>query len=147
MYADRITGSMQRAIDETGRRRELQRAFNLKHGIQPRSVLKSVDEVRLSTRVADAREQEPRKVREEGREPYDSANLEQAIKRIEEEMRAAAAELDFENAARLRDHLFELKAGNRKGPGIAAGEDVSESGSGDSRSYGKRGGKYSRRPR
>ena len=67
-YADRVTGSMQRAIDETTRRRALQEAYNTDHGITPRGVVKSVDQVRFSTRVADARA--PREERERvGRPP------------------------------------------------------------------------------
>ncbi len=111
LYADRITGSMQRAIEETNRRRELQRAHNARHGIKPRSVLKSVDEVRYSTRVADARaEKDPLKVGEKQAAYVTGETLEETIARVEEEMRQAAADLDFESAARLRDQLFEYKA-------------------------------------
>jgi excinuclease ABC subunit B len=110
-YADRITGSMQRAIDETSRRREIQREHNTIHGIRPQSVTKSVDQVRFITRVADARvEREQRVAEREG--PAYGAGLDLAarIEGIEKEMRDAAAALDFESAARLRDELFELKA-------------------------------------
>jgi excinuclease ABC subunit B len=113
-YADRMTDSMRRCIDETSRRREIQVAYNLEHGITPRSVLKSVDEVRFITRVADARlEKEERdrmrKVAEVGAN-YNPAQLDEMIKQLEEEMRSAAEELDFEAAARLRDEVFDLKA-------------------------------------
>ena len=60
LYADRLTGSMQRALDEMSRRRSLQRAHNAEHGITPRSIVKSVGEVRFATRVADARSEERR---------------------------------------------------------------------------------------
>ena len=59
LYADRMTGSMQRAIDEMSRRREIQRAHNIEHNITPMSIVKSLDEVRLSTHVADARTERP----------------------------------------------------------------------------------------
>jgi excinuclease ABC subunit B len=110
-YADRITGSMQRAIDETGRRRETQRAYNLKHSIVPASVMKSIDEVRFSTRVADARmpAEERRKVAETPGK-YDPKQIEKMVAELEKEMRSAAKNLDFETAARLRDELFDLKA-------------------------------------
>jgi excinuclease ABC subunit B len=111
LYADRITGSMQRAIGETNRRRELQRAHNERHGIKPRSVLKSVADIRYSTRVADARvEKEVSTVSEEPSPYVTGESIEETIERMEQEMRKAAAELDFENAARLRDQLFEFKA-------------------------------------
>ncbi len=60
LYADRITGSMQRALDEMDRRREIQQRYNMEHGITPRSIIKSMDEVRLSTHVADARTERSR---------------------------------------------------------------------------------------
>ncbi|HVT37745.1 MAG TPA: excinuclease ABC subunit UvrB [Gemmatimonadaceae bacterium] len=120
-YADRITGSMQRAIDETNRRRVTQRAYNQQHGITPRSVVKSVDEVRFITRVADARDE--REAREDDRTSrrhekkvaeaaahYGTSDLPGLIARLEEEMRDAAKKLDFETAARLRDELFDVRA-------------------------------------
>ena len=59
LYADRITGSMQRALDEMDRRRAIQRAHNEEHGITPVSIVKSMEQVRLSTHVADARTERP----------------------------------------------------------------------------------------
>src|SRR5204863_279058 len=59
LYADRVTGSMQRALDEMSRRREVQVAYNERHGITPRSIVKSVDQVRFATRVADAKTAKP----------------------------------------------------------------------------------------
>ena len=117
-YADRITGSMQRCLDETSRRREVQRAHNLKHGITPRSVIKSIDQVRFITRVADARqervEREADRARSRVAEPTstyrDGLDLPAFIAELEREMKEAAAALDFEAAARLRDQLFEVKA-------------------------------------
>ncbi|HEX6314333.1 MAG TPA: helicase-related protein, partial [Gemmatimonadaceae bacterium] len=113
-YADRITDSMKRCLEETSRRRELQTAHNKERGITPRSVSKSVDEVRFITRVADARleKEERERLRKvaESTSSYNPAQLDEMIKQLEEEMRAAAADLDFEAAARLRDEVFELKA-------------------------------------
>ena len=113
-YADRITDSMKRCMEETGRRREIQVAHNEAHGITPRSVLKSVDEVRFITRVADARMEKEerdrlRKVAERDT-TYNPEQIDEMIKQYEAEMRTAADELDFETAARLRDAVFDLKA-------------------------------------
>jgi excinuclease ABC subunit B len=106
---------MKRCIEVTSRRREIQVAYNKEHGITPRSVSKSVDEVRFITRVADARlEKEERdrmrKVAEREPTAYNPEQLGEMIKQLEEEMRSAATELDFETAARLRDEVFDLKA-------------------------------------
>ncbi len=120
-YADRITGSMQRCLDETSRRRAVQEAFNKEHGITPAGVQKSLDQVRFSTRVADAREgsearedartrgKKQKKVAEAQR-AYGTDDLPGLVQKLEEEMRSAAKNLDFETAARLRDELFDLKA-------------------------------------
>jgi len=115
-YADKITGSMQRCLDETNRRRTTQVAFNKEHGITPRSVSKSVSEVRFSTRVADARGEErekPGKVAEPSK-TYSIVDQEAMLKMIEEQMKEAAANMDFELAAQLRDQLFELKVAAAK---------------------------------
>jgi excinuclease ABC subunit B len=109
LYADRMTGSMERALAEMARRRETQERHNRAHGIRPVSIHKSVDQVRFVTRVADARTERPVPVAEArlGAEPLDR---EQLLVVLDRQMREAAAELDFELAAQLRDQIFELKA-------------------------------------
>ena len=123
LYADRITDSMRRAIDETARRREVQATHNREHGIEPRSIVKSVTEIRFSTAVADARDAQP-SVFERG-ESYQDLSDEELIEVLEKDMREAAAALDFETAARVRDQLFEIrvrveKAGQKREPGLPA---------------------------
>jgi excinuclease ABC subunit B len=110
MYADRVTESMRRCIDETERRREIQIAFNQEHGITPETIRKSIQEIEFSTRVADARERPLPRVAEAVTTYQDELNLEELVKVLESEMEQAAAELDFEKAALLRDELFEVKA-------------------------------------
>jgi len=113
MYADRITDSMRRCIDETNRRREIQVAYNLEHGITPETIRKSVEEIEFSTRVADA-QAAPRLVAERGATYADEVNAEEYMKILEKEMAEAAEALDFERAALLRDQLFELRAAGTK---------------------------------
>ena len=127
LYADKVTDSMRRAMEETARRREVQAEYNREHGIEPRSIVKSVREIRFSTAVADAREAQPAVHEREG--AYEDLSPEALAETIEKDMRAAAAALDFETAARLRDELFEIRAriGDGKGtrpPGlpISAGD-------------------------
>jgi len=112
LYADRITGSMQRALDEMTRRRELQKQHNEEHGITPRSIVKSMEEVRLSTHVADARTErpEPKAAVQEQVDLRDPARRAAVIQALERQMREAAANLEFELAAMLRDQLTELRA-------------------------------------
>ena len=109
MYADRVTKSMRRCIDETSRRREIQIAHNKEHGITPQTIRKSVEEIEFSTRVADAREA-PAVVAEPGETYADEVNREEYMKILEKEMEEAAEALDFERAALIRDQLFELRA-------------------------------------
>ncbi len=133
-YADRITGSMQRCMDETLRRRAIQTAHNLEHGITPTSVSKSIDQVRFITRVADARmekgDDKPkrgRKVAEAASPAYDLVDPDTLLTMLETQMKAAATALDFEAAARLRDQIFEVKA--RVGASAGAGNTAAHSGS------------------
>jgi len=104
MYADGITGSMQRAIEETNRRRQKQAAYNLEHGIEPRSIVKGIRD--LTDRVKAVAEE---------RAAYGVAGempaheIERLIKDLQKQMKAAAAELEFEKAALLRDQIFELR--------------------------------------
>src|SRR5882672_7471840 len=107
LYADRVTGSMERALSEMNRRRETQLAHNVEHGITPRSIVKSVGDIRFVTRVADARVAKPGTA---VHRPADEAERETLIRMLEQQMQAAAEELDFELAAVLRDQLLELKA-------------------------------------
>ncbi|MFN8718088.1 MAG: excinuclease ABC subunit UvrB [Gemmatimonadaceae bacterium] len=126
LYADRVTGSMQRAIDETDRRRTIQREHNEAHGIVPRGVMKSVDEVRFITRVADARVERdgeqpaPKKLPSE-QAPRSREELETLVGELEVAMREAATALDFEAAARLRDQLFEVRTALGQAPAQARG--------------------------
>ncbi|HEU0013701.1 MAG TPA: excinuclease ABC subunit UvrB [Longimicrobium sp.] len=123
LYADTVTGSMRRMIDETNRRRELQEAYNREHGIIPQTVFKSVEEIERSTRVADARtpkvQPEPRESARFSERKVGKKSAEELLREIEQEMRNAAAQLDFERAALLRDQYLDLKAemdGARPGP-------------------------------
>src|SRR5262245_21782829 len=108
LYADRMTGSMQRALEEMSRRRSLQQAYNVEHGVTPRSIVKSVIDIRFVTRVADARGS--RVPDAPVHRPADAREREALIQLLESQMQAAAEALDFERAALLRDQLLELKA-------------------------------------
>lgn len=98
---------MKRALDEMDRRRSIQRQHNADFDITPQSIRKSVDEVRFVTRVADARVSESKPEGGGLRPPMDPEAM---IEMLEKQMREAAADLDYETAAQLRDQIFELKA-------------------------------------
>jgi excinuclease ABC subunit B len=122
MYADRITGSMERCLEETNRRRDAQRSYNQEHGIVPQTIIKSVEELLLSTRVADARApsaQRPARVSEPRATYAAEVNLEEWAKILEQQMNEASVRLDYERAAILRDQLLEVRA--RLGSGAAVG--------------------------
>ncbi|MBI4513276.1 MAG: excinuclease ABC subunit UvrB [Gemmatimonadetes bacterium] len=109
LYADRVTGSMRRALDETRRRRAIQEEHNRRHGIVPRSIRKSVEQVRLTTSVADARTT-PAKRGAERVARLGPLSPEGLLAELEREMQEAAARMDFELAAELRDQIFEIRA-------------------------------------
>jgi excinuclease ABC subunit B len=111
MYADRITGSMQRMLDETNRRREKQVEYNTQHGIVPQTIYKSLDEIMAGTAVADVRRpREHAPISAERTVKYlTDEQRRDLVEELEREMRNAAKDLEFERAAELRDELERLK--------------------------------------
>lgn len=110
MYADMVTGSMQRAIDETERRRKIQMDYNEKYGVAPRTVTKAVREtVRSYEAIAEPAETESRAPRRVGDGELLLEDIPVEIARLEKEMRAHAKEMRFEEAAKIRDEIFELR--------------------------------------
>ncbi len=108
MYADRITGSMERAIDETNRRKVKQEAYNAEHGITPQTVIKAVRDVLESKKVAEAKSY----YKVQANKAPETLPLDQiliALSDMEKEMKQAARALDFEHAAQLRDDISRLK--------------------------------------
>jgi excinuclease ABC subunit B len=105
MYADTVTPSMQRAMDETARRREIQDAFNKEHGIVPKTVIKSVRD------LLDISAQDEEDTAEKRGEVQSLTKQQKAekIAKLEKEMRDAAKMLEFELAAALRDQIIELR--------------------------------------
>jgi len=102
MYADTITGSMKRAIDETNRRRRIQDAYNKAHGITPTTIVKSVrDIIEIGSLSED--------VKGKGKKKLSASARDKLIEKLSAEMREAAARLDFEQAAYLRDKIKELR--------------------------------------
>lgn len=108
MYADRITDSMRKAIDETERRRKIQIAFNKKHGITPQTVRKKVQDSIEATKVAETKS--PYLAGDKKVSKLNKKEKQQLIEKLEAEMKQAAKQLQFERAAELRDALLELKA-------------------------------------
>ncbi|GIM28243.1 UvrABC system protein B [Clostridium polyendosporum] len=105
MYADNITNSMDRAIKETYRRREIQMKYNEEHGIVPKTVIKDIRDIIEATKISEDEVQYKAVSNENGIE----VNIEDLIKKYEEEMKDAAKNLQFERAAELRDEVIKLK--------------------------------------
>lgn len=105
MYADTITDSMRVAIDETNRRREIQQKYNEEHGITPQTIKKAVRDLIAISKAVSANEEEFKK----DPESMDARELEKLAKELTKKMRQAAAELNFEEAAKLRDRMKEVK--------------------------------------
>lgn len=108
LYADKVTKSMAVCIRETSRRREIQISYNEKHGIIPKTISKSIEEIQLSTRVADAGDDRMDSLPEKS-DYAGQINKEAYVKALDKEMTEAVAVMDFERAALLRDKIFELK--------------------------------------
>ncbi|KRL80024.1 excinuclease ABC subunit UvrB [Secundilactobacillus paracollinoides] len=109
MYADAITDSMQKAMDETARRREIQQKYNEEHGITPQTIKKEIRDL-ISVTKTDEHSGEKDDFVESDFDAMSSKDQKAMIARLEDEMRSAAKKLDFEHAATLRDTVLELKA-------------------------------------
>jgi excinuclease ABC subunit B len=107
MYADKMTDSMRLAISETERRRAIQEAYNVEHGITPTSIIKSIDEV-----MSSVYERDYVTVPTEAEGFRTRGELEAHVGTLQGQMKAAAANLEFEKAARLRDRIKQLRSGD-----------------------------------
>ncbi len=109
LYADKTTGSMERAIAETNRRREKQVAYNTEHGITPESVRRDIKEILASPYESREMDRLTAPGLKEEAKPFTGSNFQAALKDMESRMREAAANLEFEEAARLRDEIKRMK--------------------------------------
>ena len=100
MYADTISPSMQEAIEETKRRREIQQEYNKKHNIIPKTIIKQIHDV-ISNEV---------EIKDKKKEKYSKKEKQDLIDRLKQEMKLSASKLDFEKAMELRDAIFELES-------------------------------------
>ena len=143
MYADRMTESMEAAIDETNRRRAVQEAYNIEHGIEPTTIVKEIHDINERLRVVAEATSIYTSERGDWRAGADAREreIEKLVARLEAEMRAAAKELEFERAAALRDEIQQIRlrvleqdasltsAGRRSGRRAAAGLSAPPTGS------------------
>ncbi len=115
LYAEKMTGAILQTIEETNRRRSIQKEYNLKHGITPESVIKSIDEILNSTVVAD-REGKVQKINRDEINILDLMDSQEALANLKKQMKAAADKLEFEEAAKLRDEILKIESGLGKKP-------------------------------
>ncbi len=113
-YADIITDAMKKTIDETNRRREKQIAYNEEHGITPQTIMKTVEQIMQSTAIAEGYEKKAEAAdekpgKEEFQEYLELDSVNKVLELLKKEMNKAAANLDFERAAELRDMIWELQ--------------------------------------
>ncbi len=106
MYAETMTCSMEAALNETNRRRNIQQEYNIKHGITPKTIVKKVHEIIKATEAVDSRK---KTLLEKDPESMSIEELNKAVKKLEKDMKKAAAELNFEKAAEFRDEILKLK--------------------------------------
>ncbi len=109
LYADIITDSIKKAVSETGRRRKIQEEYNRKHGIEPKTIYKSRDEIIKATSFADAKTVMPEKTADEEIDAVLMLEYEERLRALERLMKKAAKDLNFEKAAELRDELAKFR--------------------------------------
>lgn len=109
LYADKITGSMQRAIDETDRRREKQIAFNQEHGITPKTIKKNIADIMEGARAVNTKSKRQLSNEQQHRKPLTQQQADKRIKQLEKQMREHAKNLEFEQAAACRDEITAIQ--------------------------------------
>jgi excinuclease ABC subunit B len=112
MYADTITGSMRRAINETQRRRKIQEAFNKEYGLTPQTIVKGIREDRLAGKKEETTAEAARRLH------VAPEDLPHVLEELTSKMHLAAANLEFEEAVRLRDEIATLKGEQKRGPTV-----------------------------
>jgi excinuclease ABC subunit B len=122
LYADRITGSMERAISETGRRRERQLSFNQEHGIKPKTIIKGIQDIMEGARATGRGSTRSRKGRRRRERAIAPDQLAAEIARLEKTMYQHARDLEFEEAARLRDEIDDLRQDLLDLPAVSASQ-------------------------
>lgn len=123
LYADKVTKSMQHAMDETARRREKQEEYNKEHGITPASIKKNISDILQSVFEKSDRVQVARGMADQKQVSFDSPeDLQKQIKTLEKQMHEAASNLEFEEAARLRDEISKLRAADLGLTGTASAD-------------------------
>jgi excinuclease ABC subunit B len=122
LYADRITGSMERAISETGRRRERQLSFNQEHGIEPKTIIKGIQDIMEGARATGRGSTRSRKGRRRRERAIAPDQLAAEIARLEKTMYQHARDLEFEEAARLRDEIDDLRQDLLDLPAVSASQ-------------------------
>jgi excinuclease ABC subunit B len=109
LYADTITNSIRKAVEETARRRKVQLEFNKKHGIEPETIIKTREEILKTTSFADVKTVMPQKSAGQEIDAVAKLEIEEKLKALEKMMRKAAKDLEFEKAAELRDEISRLR--------------------------------------
>jgi excinuclease ABC subunit B len=108
LYADKVTKSMEKAISETQRRREIQHAFNIEHGIEPQALVKKITDI-MDVGEEAAPKDNLKLVRKESKKILSAKEIATQIKQLESKMHAYASDLEFEKAASVRDEIHELQ--------------------------------------
>ena len=108
LYADKVTKSMEKAISETQRRREIQHAFNIEHGIEPQALVKKITDI-MDVGEEAAPQDNLKLVRKESKKILSAKEIATQIKQLESKMHAYASDLEFEKAASVRDEIHELQ--------------------------------------
>jgi excinuclease ABC subunit B len=114
LYADKVTEAIRQTLEETNRRRQVQKEYNKIHGITPETVKKSIEEILKTTVVADSSAKE-QKIKHDEVNILDLMDSQEALANLKKQMKESADRLEFEKAARLRDEILKIESTIKKG--------------------------------